>query len=300
MTFKRLKNLARKIINAKTYQKRAQIMRAYAYRTGKVKQRGTYGYYFMKLARVFDYYAKNTTGNSPDLFSIFSGKNTKLHYVNFSTLPGFTCPGAGECLNWCYSFKAWRNPAVFCRQLQNTILLDNRKSVIRAAWNKLKPNIYVRLYVDGDIDSIETLGFWFSLLNTRRDLKSWGYSKSWNLFLDWHKQGLRFPDNYCLNISSGSIYDDDNALKSAVLELPITRGEFVAVDLDGHYSNGFDRYDDTNYHREVRDKLKAAYPGQRAFSCTGKCHDCLPSKTMGNRPACAVVELDFNIGNGTH
>ena len=76
MTFKRLKNLARKIINAKTYEQRAQIMRAYAYRTGKVKKRGTYGYYFMKLARVFDYYSKNNTGNSPDLFSIFSGKNT--------------------------------------------------------------------------------------------------------------------------------------------------------------------------------------------------------------------------------
>ena len=163
MTFKRLKNLARKIINAKTYQHRAQIMRAYAYRTGRVKKRGTYGYYFMKLARVFDYYAKNKTGNSPDLFSVFSGKNTKLHYVNFSTLPGFTCPGAGKCLQWCYSFKAWRNPGVFCRGLQNTILLNDRKSVIRAAWNKLKPDIYVRLYVDGDIDSMETLGFWFGL-----------------------------------------------------------------------------------------------------------------------------------------
>ena len=34
--------------------------------------------------------------------------NGKLPFYCFSSLPGVTCPGAGSCLDWCYSFKAWR------------------------------------------------------------------------------------------------------------------------------------------------------------------------------------------------
>lgn len=54
-------------------------------------------------------------------FKVFKLKgNTKLPFATFSTLPIVTCPGAGECADWCYSFTAWRYPAAFARQLQNT------------------------------------------------------------------------------------------------------------------------------------------------------------------------------------
>ena len=56
-------------------------------------------------------------------FSVFTVGNMKLPFLNFSTLPAVTCSGAGSCLNWCYSFKAWRYPSAFFRQCQNTLLM---------------------------------------------------------------------------------------------------------------------------------------------------------------------------------
>jgi len=57
-------------------------------------------------------------------YSVFSlNGNSKLPFVSFSSLPGVTCPGAGECLDFCYSFRAWRYPAAFMRQAQNAYLM---------------------------------------------------------------------------------------------------------------------------------------------------------------------------------
>ena len=43
------------------------------------------------------------------------------------------CPGAGSCVDWCYSLRAWRNPQAFFRQLQNTLLmLHCRRAIARA------------------------------------------------------------------------------------------------------------------------------------------------------------------------
>ena len=56
-------------------------------------------------------------------FNVFTEGNSKLPFYSWSTLPQWTCPGAGDCLRFCYSFRAWRYPAAFCRQLQNTLLL---------------------------------------------------------------------------------------------------------------------------------------------------------------------------------
>ena len=54
-------------------------------------------------------------------FKIFTKGNGKLPFYSFSSLPGVTCPGAGDCLKFCYSFRSWRYPAAFFRQIQNTI-----------------------------------------------------------------------------------------------------------------------------------------------------------------------------------
>jgi hypothetical protein len=296
MTKLKLRNLAKKVINAKTFEQRAQILRAYAYRVGKVKQTNTWGYSFMKLSRVFAYYANNKDGNSQDLFSIFANANTKLKFVNFSALPEFTCPGAGKCLDWCYSFKAFRYPSAYCRMLQNTILLKERKTVIRNAWERLPSSIYVRLYVDGDFDSLSTMGFWFTMCNKRSDLSIWGYSKSFHLFRTWNQQGLQFPANYVLNLSSGSIFDDDKQMIKYMESLPITRGHFYAVDISGTYQKGFKRYADKAYHREVRDTLRDQTNQARVFSCTGFCHSCLPK----DKPACAQIDFTTPIGIGNH
>ena len=86
----------------------------------------------------------------------------------------------------------------------------------------------VRLYVDGDFESLETMEFWFDLLTERPDLKVYGYSKSWELFLEFDKNH-EIPENYVLNLSSGSKYKT-GPIRAAMMNLKNVRGEFVAVE----------------------------------------------------------------------
>ena len=67
--------------------------------------------------------------------AVFTIGNKKLPCLSFSTLPGVTCSGAGVCLDYCYSFKAWRQPGAFFRQVQNTLLM-NDFSIIEKELNK--------------------------------------------------------------------------------------------------------------------------------------------------------------------
>tara|TARA_R110000803_G_scaffold18124_2_gene48644 strand:+ start:1536 stop:2480 length:945 start_codon:yes stop_codon:yes gene_type:complete len=188
--------------------------------------------------------------------------NSKLPFACFSTLPGVTCPGAGECLSlmYCYSFKAHRYPGAFFAQCQNTVLLRFNKELVKHEFLKLQAGIEVRLYVDGDINSIETLSFWFGLCNFRTDLKIYGYSKSWDIFLQWEDKGLRFPSNYILNLSSGSKYGD--AYKKRMTSLSCTRGEFIAIDTKGDKSRA-----------AITREAKAQGLG-KVFPCPGDCGNC--------------------------
>ena len=215
---------------------------------------------------------------------IFEEKgNIKLPFAAFSTLPIVTCPGAGACAGiahvgdepdlgsaYCYSLRAWRYPAAFLRQCQNTILLRfNRRAIIQA-FQALPNDITLRLYVDGDFDSESTALFWFNLLRQRSDIQCYGYSKSWHVLLALES---RVPSNYVLNISSGSLFDGDSELRARMLELPFVRGEFIAVPIEGKFARGFARFDDPDYHRAVR--AAANNLGiVKVFSCTGHCGEC--------------------------
>lgn len=209
-------------------------------------------------------------------FSIFTQKNAKLPFFSFSALPEFTCPGAGACLKVCYSFTGWRNAGPFARQLQNTLLLRFRRSAIASAWRELPRGIVVRLYTDGDIDSMSTLAFWVSMLSRRQDIRAYGYSKSFEVLAEWQDQGLDWPVNYKLNLSSGSKYDDDHAIMAKIEGLPIARGWFVMVET-GRHAKGFARFDSKAYHADVRQQARQAYGEPRVFSCPGRCGECLPN-----------------------
>ena len=209
------------------------------------------------------------------LCKIFTEGNSKLPFYSFSTLPGLTCPGAGDCIEWCYSFTAWRYPGAFCRQLQNTLLIKFAPRVVQNAFESLPNEITLRLYVDGDIDSIQTLAFWFRLLSIRTDITAYGYSKSWEVFDAWDQQNLPWPANYRLNLSSGSRYGAD--LRAKLEQLPITRGQFVAVSTDETHIKGFARFNDSSYHNDVRNVARREHNTSRVFSCPGKCGECLPS-----------------------
>ena len=200
--------------------------------------------------------------------------NTKLPFAAFSALPGRiadggTCDSAGECLGWCYSYRAWRYPAAFFRQVQNTLLLRFAHRLIRDAFLALPQSITFRLYVDGDFNSIGTATLWFNLLRVRPDIQCYGYSKSWDILAAYHRV-FGIPPNYMLNLSSGGTVQRID--KAAMLALPFVRGEFIAVPLSRKHSKGFKRYTEHDYHVDVVQAARAN--GIRAFSCPGQCGAC--------------------------
>lgn len=232
-------------------------------------------------------------------YKVFGMKgNTKLPFANFSTLPDHTCPGAGECLNWCYSFTAWRYPTAWSRQVQNTLLLKFRPDIVSYKFKVLPADIVLRLYVDGDFESVERVGFWMELLRSRPDIKGYGYSKSWDELVTWG-QTNEWPANYQLNLSSGGRVR--NVSPGQVSSLPVVRGPFIALSVKGYYKPkkrgkvGFERYDDPEYHRAVREAAKAEGL-TKVFSCPGKCGEC-----AGGKHACgSELFKDVTIVNGVH
>lgn len=199
-------------------------------------------------------------------WSIFAKGNSKLPFIAFSALPGKGfCPGAGDCLNFCYSFKSWRYPAAFCRQVQNTVLLSTLqgRAHIEAAFSKFAGNpITLRLYVDGDFRNVDDVAFWFDLLRDNPDVSAYGYSKSFDQLLAYKGQ---FPENYVLNISGGHRHQKKTV--DRVKALPITRGEFVAVPMPSPVKSS------DHGKRDHQKALRAQY-GRKAFTCPGKCGEC--------------------------
>jgi hypothetical protein len=210
-------------------------------------------------------------------YTIFGASgNIKLgdSFYTFSTLPIVTCPGAGSCKGPCYSLKAWAYPGAYFRQVYNTILLRFNRRAIIEAFKLIPADATLRLYVDGDFDSVATFVFWMNLLRQRPDIVCYGYSKSWEVILAVPPSV--YAGNYVLNISSGSVYDDDAEMRARMLALPITRGEFIMVKTEKNWGRSFDKYSNPEYHRDVRRAAAAAGIG-RAFSCTGNCEGCIPA-----------------------
>lgn len=210
----------------------------------------------------------------PPPFTIFTEGSSKLPFFQWSTVPGATCPGAGRCWTkdpaergtgkkapkggprgYCYSLSGWRNVVPYLRQLQNTIMLrlSNKATVIN---NSLKlvqakePKAVMRLYVDGDFDSLETLEFWMHICERYPEMRFYGYSKSWDIFLAYEKKhNGKWPANYLLNLSNGSFYErmdtpkgdpnnPYNKIMDRMLALGCTRGRFVAVRMPKDTPNG--------------------------------------------------------------
>ena len=242
--------------------------------------------------------------------NIFVKGNVKLPFWSFSTLPGATCPGAGECLKadngkrgWCYSFSAWRNIYPYFRQLQNTILIrmPNKDHILRDMRKKLKPGQAVRLYVDGDMDSVETIDFWMQTVRQFPQNEFYGYSKSWKLFNDWHEANDGdWPENYVLNLSSGTSLERiggqmfrDWVAKMESLRNPRTgkalvRGRFVAVKINGKAPKRKDplfKEKQRAYNIEVAEAAMKEFDLTKVFVCPGYCASCLGEgkHACGNR-----------------
>ena len=214
--------------------------------------------------------------------TIFIKGNSKLPFLSFSALPGEGhCPGAGECLSFCYSFKAWRYPDAFARQAQNSILLQTPqgRELILADLDKkthtrkgVPIETTVRLYVDGDFQSVEVASWWMEALTVRPHLKVYGYSKSFDIL---NRIAHTVPDNYVLNLSSG--HNADVATVAEIEKKPFVRGHFVAVE----------HADKATYKQAT---------GKSAFVCPGKCGNCLPSGIH----ACGQKQIRKDIIISTH
>ena len=202
-------------------------------------------------------------------FTVFAEGNSKLPFYAFSTLPGVTCPGAGECIAFCYSYRAWRYPSAFFRQCQNAYLLRFAPSVLTASFANVmaeNPNGFdFRLYVDGDFSSQSDVEFWMTLLQAAPMVKAYGYSKSFALLLSYVNNGGVVPDNYRLNISSG--HNADDATVSAIRKHSFVRGDFVAVSI-GRKIKASDYGT-----KAVNDALRSRFDA-KIFPCPGKCGSC--------------------------
>ena len=197
-------------------------------------------------------------------YNVFKIGNSKLPFLNFSTLPGATCPGAGACLDYCYSFKAWRYPAPFFSQCQNTILMMDNFSIIEdelkkiinePKFNKLD-KIDFRLYVDGDFSNYQEIINWMLLIEKLPKISAYGYSKSLNLFLELSDQGFKFPKNYVLNLSNGGKFD---VLHKFLKNLHFVRGNFEGLPVKKGTKLS---------------EIKKTYPNKKVFLCPGTCGDC--------------------------
>jgi hypothetical protein len=231
---------------------------------------------FNKLADLF-------SDNQPR-FSIFAlGGNSKLPFVSFSSLPGVTCPGAGACIDFCYSYRAWRYPAAFARMVQNAYLMRFAPNVIADAFSliaaKRADGFDFRLYVDGDFANGADVAFWMDTLNDNPKARAYGYSKSFAALLGYDVVG-KWPTNYMLNISGG--HNASQAMVNYVKALPITRGEFVAVSIGRKVKSSDHGTKSTN------DAIRAAFPDQKIFPCPGTCGTC-----TGAGHACGLPQMKY-------
>jgi len=264
---------------------------------------------YHKAVAMFTAWLEDPVGLTPP-WNIFVKGNVKLPFWSFSTLPGATCPGAGECLKadngkrgWCYSFSAWRNIYPYFRQLQNTILIrmPNKDHILRDMRKKLKPGQAVRLYVDGDMDSVETIDFWMQTVRQFPQNDFYGYSKSWVQFDKWHKDNNGdWPENYVLNLSSGTKLEQIGgqmfaswvakmeSLRNPKTGLPLVRGRFVAVPTNAKAPDRKDPEFKAKvkiYNAEVGAAAMKQFGVTKVFVCPGYCADCLGEgkHACGNR-----------------
>lgn len=233
---------------------------------------------FAKLADTF-------TDNHPR-FSIFAlGGNSKLPFVSFSSLPGVTCPGAGDCIDFCYSYRAWRYPAAFARMAQNTYFMRFAPNVIADAFSLIaakRPDGFdFRLYVDGDFSSGADVAFWMDTLHNHPSARAYGYSKSFAALLGYDVIG-QWPKNYKLNISGG--HNASAAMVNYVKALPITRGEFIAVSIGRKVKSSDHGKPETNA------AIRAAFPEQKIFPCPGSCGSC-----TGSGHACGLPQMQGRV-----
>jgi hypothetical protein len=98
----------------------------------------------------------------------------------YSKLPGRpedggTCPGARECLEYCYSLRIRATtPLVWQVYKENTLNGPSLPSLPGEA-------ALVRLHVTGDFDTVAYIEAWIALVKKHPDVYFWAYTRSWRV-----------------------------------------------------------------------------------------------------------------------
>lgn len=229
-------------------------------------------------------------GNLEVPHSIFAKGNSKLPFYSYSELSMATCPGKGACAQYCYSTSSWRFPEVVGRQIMNMLIMRFRPNIIAQAFNRLPKNVTLRLYVDGDFSNAGTVQAWFAALNSRPDIKAYGYSKSWD---ELYVNKETWPINYKLNLSNGGV--ERTVTRSMMESLSGVRGSFLAVRISKELMDKSKRYS-LEYHMAVRQQIKEI-TGHAGFSCPGLCGDC---NIKGSHACGSDTMRGIAIGIGIH
>lgn len=113
---------------------------------------------------------------------------------------------------------------------------------------KTGERVFMRLFVDGDINHEDTIVAWMEAIRRvgidgadiakgEGHIEWYGYTKSWSAFVNVDRFIGAYggwPKNYVVNLSSGSVYwksEKFAGVRHAMENLPISRGYFEAVDL---------------------------------------------------------------------
>jgi len=102
--------------------------------------------------------------------------NSKLgpNVFTYSKLPGPSCPGATECIKYCWAMRLIQNKPIWDLWTENTVAGAQLPILPKTA--KI-----VRIHVSGDFDSPEYVQSWIELCNREKDTTFWGYTRSWRL-----------------------------------------------------------------------------------------------------------------------
>lgn len=122
----------------------------------------------------------------PDTRGVFISRWTKGNLklgpsvYCYSRLPGRpedggTCPGAKECLEYCYSLRIRATtPLVWRVYKENTLNGPSLPSLPDEA-------DLVRIHVTGDFDTIPYIESWIKLIKEHPDAAFWSYTRSWRV-----------------------------------------------------------------------------------------------------------------------
>lgn len=145
-------------------------------------------------------------------------------------------------------------------QFVKVMALAKTRRIRRGSATRPAKISFMRLFVDGDVNTEDCIVEWMEVCRQMshagsdvraessgrptpvRHIEVYGYSKCWAQFVAvdrmYAERGIRWPDNYTVNLSSGSVYagsaegSRSSQIRTQMEGLPISRGYFEAISLE--------------------------------------------------------------------